>query len=239
MLLLAQVLMRSSPFRRCAMRVFVVSECAGKSEPLRQDVKRFLYELRIDAEVVVLEMDGLDEKDEEAEGFDEYRNFILDGSSHGEGKDDAGLYNDAGDAGRSDNRGNGKMMNGTHVTSPSTSSPIQRNGGGRGGPFGLLRSKSLDSPGSLVTQNGEVSLSDAQLRRIDRSIRISLKINRLIRSHSCSSSPASIVLVSLPPPPENHPPRNYMTYLDALIHGISTPLLLVRGYRRAVVTLYT
>ena len=239
MLLLAQVLMRSSPFRRCAMRVFVVSECADKSEPLRQDVKRFLYELRIDAEVVVLEMDGLDEKEEEPEGFDEYKNFILEGSSHAEGKDDAGLHNDdAGDTGRNQHRGNGKM-NGTHATSPSSSSSsssTQRNGGG---PFGLLRSKSLDSPRYSVAQNGVVSLSDAQLRRIDRSIRISLKINRLIRSHSCSSSPASIVLVSLPPPPENHPPRNYMTYLDALIHGISTPLLLVRGYRRAVVTLYT
>ena len=238
MLLLAQVLMRSSPFRRCAMRVFVVSECAAKSEPLRQDVKRFLYELRIDAEVVVLEMDSLEEREEEPpEGFDEYQNFILHGSNPGKEEDDGGLHNDVGDAGRRQHRHNGRL-NGAHTISPSSSPTSSRQSNG-GGPSGLLRSKSLNSPGCSPAQRGASSLSDAELRRIDRSICISLKINRLIRSHSCSSSPASIVLVSLPPPPANHPPRNYMTYLDALIHGISTPLLLVRGYRRAVVTLYT
>ena len=83
-------------------------------------------------------------------------------------------------------------------------------------------------------------MSQQDLDRVNRCISMSNKINRLIRTHSCeSSSSSSIVLVSLPPPPEDHPSLNYMAYLDAMIQDVSVPMLLVRGYRRAVLTLYT
>ena len=81
-------------------------------------------------------------------------------------------------------------------------------------------------------------MSEQDLDRVNRCISMSVKINRLIRTHSCSGS-SSIVLVSLPPPPEDHPSLNYMAYLDAMIQDVSVPMLLVRGYRRAVLTLYT
>ena len=87
-------------------------------------------------------------------------------------------------------------------------------------------------------------ISAEELKRIERSILLSIKINKLVRDNSCvknleTGECASMILLSLPPPPENHPALNYMTYLDMIIEGITSPMLLVRGYRRQVLTLYT
>ena len=63
----------------------------------------------------------------------------------------------------------------------------------------------------------------------------SLKLNSTIRVHS---KRAALVLVSLPPPPQSHPAYNYMEYMDLLLKDVPRALL-VRGYRRNVVTLFT
>lgn len=62
-----------------------------------------------------------------------------------------------------------------------------------------------------------------------------LKLNSLIMRYSVS---AAVVLVSLPPPPPHHPAYCYMEYTDLLVESIPR-LLLVRGYRRDVVTIFT
>jgi len=49
---------------------------------------------------------------------------------------------------------------------------------------------------------------------------------------------AAVVLVSLPPPPPQHPSYFYMEYVDLLVDGIPR-LLMVRGYTRDVITIFT
>ena len=49
---------------------------------------------------------------------------------------------------------------------------------------------------------------------------------------------AAVLLVSLPPPPIFHAADLYMEYIDLLVDSIPR-LLVVRGYRRDVVTIFT
>ena len=62
-----------------------------------------------------------------------------------------------------------------------------------------------------------------------------LKLNSIKMRYSRM---AAVVLVSLPPPPTDHPSYCYMEYMDLLVEGIPR-LLMVRGYRRDVVTIFT
>ena len=49
---------------------------------------------------------------------------------------------------------------------------------------------------------------------------------------------AAVVLVSLPPPPLNHPAYFYMEYMDLLVENVPR-MLSVRRYRRDVVRFFT
>lgn len=71
-------------------------------------------------------------------------------------------------------------------------------------------------------------------RQVDRFLYTALKLNSMILQYSRM---ASVVLVSLPAPPVNHPSYFYMEYMDLLVENIPR-LLVVSGYRREVVTLF-
>ncbi|CAH1417338.1 unnamed protein product [Lactuca virosa] len=72
-------------------------------------------------------------------------------------------------------------------------------------------------------------------QQVDKFLYTTLKLNSTIMYHSRM---AAVVLVSLPPPPLNHPAYFYMEYMDLLVENIPR-ILIVRGYRRDVVTLFT
>ena len=65
---------------------------------------------------------------------------------------------------------------------------------------------------------------------------LSLKLNFAIRKHS---KKAKLVVLSLPPPPPPpHSPYHYMQYIDLMVEGIPR-ILLVRGYKQDVVTVFS
>ncbi|KAK9050896.1 hypothetical protein SSX86_027521 [Deinandra increscens subsp. villosa] len=72
-------------------------------------------------------------------------------------------------------------------------------------------------------------------QQVDKFLYTTLKLNSTIMKQS---SMAAVVLVSLPPPPEKHPSYLYMEYMDLLVENVPR-ILIVRGYRRDVVTLFT
>ncbi|CAN1249271.1 Cation-chloride cotransporter 1 [Linum perenne] len=72
-------------------------------------------------------------------------------------------------------------------------------------------------------------------QQIDKYLQTTLKLNTTILRHSRM---AAVVLVSLPQPPVNHPAYFYMEYMDLLVENVPR-LLIVRGYRKDVVTLFT
>ena len=71
--------------------------------------------------------------------------------------------------------------------------------------------------------------------KIEEFLLQSLKLNAVINNHSRK---ADLTLVSLPPPPgRGHPSHLYMQYLHLLLDGIQR-CMVVRGYKRDVVTIY-
>ena len=78
-------------------------------------------------------------------------------------------------------------------------------------------------------------VEDFEESKVNKFLYTTIKLNSIILRYSRM---AAVVLVSLPPPPQNHPPYCYMEYMDLLVHGIPR-LLMVRGYRRDVVTIFS
>ncbi|KAM0009072.1 putative amino acid permease/ SLC12A domain, SLC12A transporter family [Helianthus debilis subsp. tardiflorus] len=84
----------------------------------------------------------------------------------------------------------------------------------------------------LAEMQGSVGVDEQQ---VDKFLYTTLKLNSTIMKQS---GMAAVVLVSLPPPPEKHPSYLYMEYMDLLVESVPR-ILIVRGYRRDVVTLFT
>ncbi|KAI3898168.1 hypothetical protein MKW92_038364 [Papaver armeniacum] len=175
MLLLSQLLLTKESFKAAKYRFF----------ELKADVKKFLYDLRMQAEVIVITMKswevqvegGPPQQDDSLEAFTSAQRRIA--TYLGEMKE------------RARNEGTPLMADGKRV---------------------------------IVNE-----------QQIEKFLYTTLKLNSTILRYSRM---AAVVLVSLPPPPLNHPPYFYMEYMDLLVENVPR-LLMVRGYRRDVVTLFT
>ncbi|KAL8129830.1 hypothetical protein V2J09_018985 [Rumex salicifolius] len=93
---------------------------------------------------------------------------------------------------------------------------------------GLARSEGTP----LMADGKAVTVNETQ---VEKFLYTALKMNSMILNHS---NRAAVVLVSLPPPPPEHPAYFYMEYLDLLVNKIPR-LLIVRGYSKRIVTMFT
>ncbi|EYU43239.1 hypothetical protein MIMGU_mgv1a000978mg [Erythranthe guttata] len=182
MLLLSQLLLTKESFESCKIQVFCIAEEDSDAEELKADVKKFLYDLRMQAEVIVISMKSWDiaqaeQQDESVEAFSLARERI------------SGYLAEM--KGRAEREGRPLMADGKNVV-----------------------------------------VNEAQ---VEKFLYTTLKLNSTILRYSRMSA---VVLVSLPPPPLNHPAYFYMEYMDLLVENVPR-LLMVRGYRRDVVTLFT
>ncbi|KAL9687096.1 hypothetical protein QQ045_031492 [Rhodiola kirilowii] len=184
MLLLSQLLLTKESFESCKIQVFCIAEEEDDAEGLKADVKKFLYDLRMQAEVIVITMkswdlqaEGGSPQDESVEAFTAAQERIA-----------------------------------KYLTDMK---------------------KSAKSNGNRLMADGKpVVVNETQ---IEKFLYTTLKLNSTILRYSRM---AAVVLVSLPPPPVNHPAYFYMEYMDLLVENVPR-MLIVRGYRRDVVTLFT
>ncbi|KAM1561620.1 hypothetical protein ACFX1Z_004727 [Malus domestica] len=184
MLLLSQLLLTKESFESCKIQVFCIAEEDTDAEGLKADVKKFLYDLRMHAEVIVVTMkswdvqaDGGSPQDESVEAFTGAQQRIAD-----------------------------YMANMKAIA---------------------------EKQGTPLMADGKQVFVDEQ--QVEKFLYTTLKLNSTILRYSRM---AAVVLVSLPPPPANHPAYFYMEYMDLLVENVPR-LLMVRGYRRDVVTLFT
>ena len=185
MLLLSQLLLTKESFESCKIQVFCIAEEDADAEELKADVKKFLYDLRMQAEVIVLSMKSWD-----AQG--------------GEGG-----------------------------SQPDESIEAFTGAQRRIGGFLSEMKEAAERDGTPLMADGKpVSVNEQQ---VEKFLYTTLKLNSTILRYSRM---AAVVLVSLPPPPLNHPSYFYMEYMDLLVENVPR-LLIVRGYRRDVVTLFT
>lgn len=181
MLLLSQLLLTKESFESCKIQVFCIAEEDSDAEELKSDVRKFLYDLRMNAEVFVISMKTWDaqaeQQDESFEAFTGAQQRIE-----------------------------------TYLKT--------------------LKEKAEREGTVLMADGKRVVINDQQVQKF---LYTTLKLNSTILKYSRM---AAVVLVSLPPPPMNHPAYFYMEYMDLLVENVPR-LLIVRGYRRDVVTLFT
>lgn len=180
MLLLSQLLLTKESFESCKIQLFCIAEEDSDAEALKADVKKFLYDLRMQAEVIVVTMKSWDIR------------------SEGNSQEDSLEAFDAAQRRISDYLGE-----------------IKRQGS------------------NPLLANGKPMVVNEQ--QVEKFLYTMLKLNSTILSYSRM---AAVVLVSLPPPPLNHPAYFYMEYMDLLVENVPR-MLIVRGYHRDVVTLFT
>ncbi|KAA8519391.1 hypothetical protein F0562_013647 [Nyssa sinensis] len=184
MLLLSQLLLTKESFESCKIQVFCIAEEDSNAEELKADVKKFLYDLRMQAEVIVITMkswdvqvDGGIQQDESVEAFTGAQRRIA-----------------------------------SYLTG--------------------MKEKAQREGTALMADGKPVVVNEQQ---VEKFLYTTLKLNSTILRYSRM---AAVVLVSLPPPPVSHPAYFYMEYMDLLVENVPR-LLMVRGYRRDVVTLFT
>uniref|UniRef100_K7MCG5 Cation chloride cotransporter n=1 Tax=Glycine max TaxID=3847 RepID=K7MCG5_SOYBN len=185
MLLLSQLLLTKESFENCKIQVFCIAEEDADAEGLKADVKKFLYDLRMQAEVFVITMKwdaqmdggGSPAQDESMDAFTSAQQRIDD------------------------------YLTQMKATAKREGTPLM-------------------ADGKPVVVNE---------KQVEKFLYTTLKLNSTILRYSRM---AAVVLVSLPPPPVSHPAYFYMEYMDLLLEKIPR-ILIVRGYRRDVVTLFT
>ncbi|XP_062096246.1 cation-chloride cotransporter 1 isoform X1 [Humulus lupulus] len=184
MLLLSQLLLTKESFESCKIQVFCIAEEDNDAEALKADVKKFLYDLRMQAEVIVINMKSWD------------------GQTDGSAQPDESL--------------------GAYTGAQQRIANYMAD----------MKSKAEREGTQLMADGKPVVVDEHQ---VEKFLYTTLKLNSTILRYSRM---AAVVLVSLPPPPVNHPAYFYMEYMDLLVENVQR-LLIVRGYRRDVVTLFT
>ncbi|KAK8959121.1 Cation-chloride cotransporter 1 [Platanthera guangdongensis] len=184
MLLLSQLLLTKESFDSCKIQVFCIAEEETEAEELKADVKKFLYDLRMQAEVIIITMKS-------------WEAHVEGGHQHEESKD--------------------------------AFASARR----RIGAYMLEMKRSAHAEGTPLMADGKQVVVNEQ--QVDKFLYTTLKLNSTILRYSRM---AAVVLVSLPPPPSSHPSYFYMEYMDLLVENVPR-MLIVRGYRRDVVTLFT
>nr|XP_025644689.1 cation-chloride cotransporter 1 isoform X3 [Arachis hypogaea] len=181
MLLLSQLLLTKDSFESCKIQVFCIAEEDADAEVLKADVRKFLYDLRMQAEVFVIPIssqeNGGSPQDESQDAFKGAQQRIDD------------------------------YLNKMKAAAKKDGTPLM-----------------ADGKRAVVNE-----------QQVEKFLFTTLKLNSIMLRYSRM---AAVVLVSLPPPPLNHPAYFYMEYMDMLLENIPR-ILIVRGYRRDVVTLFT
>ncbi|KAJ8758590.1 hypothetical protein K2173_000311 [Erythroxylum novogranatense] len=185
MLLLSQLLLTKESFESSKIQVFCIAEEDSDAEALKADVKKFLYDLRMQAEVIVISMKSWDVQ--------------VEGASQQE-----------------------ESLEAFTAAQQRISNYIAQ----------MKERAQVDETTMLMADGKPVDLNEQQ---VEKFLYTTLKLNSSILRYSRM---AAVVLVSLPPPPVNHPAYFYMEYMDLLVENVPR-MLIVRGYRRDVVTLFT
>ncbi|XP_024376501.1 cation-chloride cotransporter 1 [Physcomitrium patens] len=188
MLLLSQLLRAKDCFESCKIQVFCIAEEDSEADELKADVRKFLHDLRMQADVIIVTMKSWKDHQQDAQ------------VAESSGRDNA-----------------------MESFSKARKRISQHN------------AESLKKAGSSSNNPSHPAIDTIDEQQVNKFLYTCLKLNSIIMRYSVS---AAVVLVSLPPPPPYHPPYCYMEYIDLLVASIPR-LLMVRGYSRDVVTIFT
>lgn len=243
LMLLPFLLRQHKVWRKCSMRIFTVAQMEDNSIQMKKDLLTFTYQLRIDAEVEVVEMHDSDisaytyertlmmeqrcqmlrqmrlsksDRDREAQLVKD-RNSMLRLTSIGSDDDDD---TDGGERDRAASGGSSEHHRRVQMTwTKEKTTQYRATHSGCSTPEGFRDMLSIRPDHSNV-----------------RRMHTAIKLNEVIvtKSHD-----ARLVLLNMPGPPKNpEGDENYMEFLEVLTEGLER-VLLVRGGGSEVITIYS
>ncbi|KAM9836958.1 solute carrier family 12 member 6 isoform 2-T2 [Aulostomus maculatus] len=245
LMLLPFLLRQHKVWRKCGMRIFTVAQMEDNSIQMKKDLATFLYHLRIEAEVEVVEMHDSDisaytyertlmmeqrsqmlrqmrlsksDREREAQLVKD-RNSMLRLTSIGSDDDDDT------DGGERDRAGSSSGGSSEHHRRVQMTWTKQKTSQYRATHSGCSTPEGFRDMLSIRPDHSNV-----------RRMHTAVKLNEVIvnKSHD-----ARVVLLNMPGPPKNPDgDENYMEFLEVLTEGLER-VLLVRGGGSEVITIYS
>uniref|UniRef100_A0A4W5MBX5 Solute carrier family 12 member 7b n=1 Tax=Hucho hucho TaxID=62062 RepID=A0A4W5MBX5_9TELE len=229
LMLLPFLLRQHKVWRKCKMRIFTVANMDDNSIQMKKDLQMFLYHLRLDAEVEVVEM-----HDSDISAFTYEKTLVMEQRSQmlkqlqlsrTEREREAQLIHDrntASHATLNDKPDTGPDR--VHMTWTKDKLLSERN---------RNRSEANMGVRDLFNMKPEwESLNQSNVRRMHTAV----KLNEVVVNRSQGTH---LVLLNMPGPPKNRGgDENYMEFLEVLLEGLNR-VLLVRGGGREVITIYS
>ncbi|KAM3860261.1 solute carrier family 12 member 7 isoform 2-T2 [Diretmus argenteus] len=230
LMLLPFLLRQHKVWRKCKMRIFTVAQMDDNSIQMKKDLQMFLYHLRLDAEVEVVEM-----HDSDISAFTYEKTLVMEQRSQmlkqmqlsrNEREREAQLIHDRNTASHATL--NDKAETGpdrVHMTWTKERLFTERNRNREPNANVAVR--------DLFNMKPEwESLNQTNVRRMHTAV----KLNEVVVN---KSQGAHLVLLNMPGPPRNRGgDENYMEFLEVLLEGLNR-VLLVRGGGREVITIYS
>ncbi|XP_037671490.1 solute carrier family 12 member 4 isoform X2 [Choloepus didactylus] len=229
LMLLPFLLRQHKVWRKCRMRIFTVAQMDDNSIQMKKDLAVFLYHLRLEAEVEVVEMHNSD-----ISAYTYERTLMMEQRSQmlrqmrltkTERKREAQLVKDRHSALRLES-----LYSDEEDESAAGADKIQMT---------WTRDKYLAAEPWDPSQAPDKFRELVHIRPDQSNVRrmhTAVKLNEVIvtRSHD-----ARLVLLNMPGPPKNSEgDENYMEFLEVLTEGLER-VLLVRGGGREVITIYS
>eukprot|EP00064_Thunnus_orientalis_P006514 superscaffoldBa00000680_g6532 len=225
LMLLPFLLRQHKVWRKCKMRIFTVAQMDDNSIQMKKDLQMFLYHLRLDAEVEVVEM-----HDNDISAFTYEKTLMMEQRSQmlkqmqlsrTEREREAQLIHDRNTASHAtinDKADTGPER--VHMTWTKDKLFTERNRNREGNANVAVRDLFNMKP------------NQSNVRRMHTAI----KLNEVVVN---KSQGAHLVLLNMPGPPRNRGgDENYMEFLEVLLEGLNR-VLLVRGGGREVITIYS
>ncbi|XP_053714622.1 solute carrier family 12 member 7 isoform X5 [Synchiropus splendidus] len=225
LMLLPFLLRQHKVWRKCKMRIFTVAQMDDNSIQMKKDLQMFLYHLRLNAEVEVVEM-----HDNDISAFTYEKTLVMEQRSQmlkqmqlsrTEREREAQLIHDrntASHAAINDKTETGPER--VHMTWTKDKLFTERN-------------RNRESNANMVVRDlFNMKPNQSNVRRMHTAI----KLNEVVVNRSQG---AQLVLLNMPGPPKNRGgDENYMEFLEVLLEGLNRALL-VRGGGREVITIYS
>ncbi|XP_035490360.1 solute carrier family 12 member 7 isoform X4 [Scophthalmus maximus] len=223
LMLLPFLLSQHKVWRKCKMRIFTVAQMDDNSIQMKKDLQMFLYHLRLDAVVEVVEM-----HDSDISAFTYEKTLVMEQRSQmlkqmqlsrTEREREAQLIHDRNTASHSatNDKAPGATPDRVHMTWTKDKLVNERN---------RLRES------MAVKDMFNMKPNQSNVRRMHTAV----KLNEVVVKKSQNSQ---LVLLNMPGPPKNMKgDENYMEFLEVLMEGLDR-VLLVRGGGREVITIYS
>ncbi|KAB7493728.1 Solute carrier family 12 member 6 [Armadillidium nasatum] len=221
LMLLPFLLRQHKVWKNCKMRIFTVAQLEDNSIQMKKDLKTFLYHLRIDAEVDVVEMSELGMDINIEDKLPLVQAIVDHHHQHGDHSASKVRFKEEGGG------GGGYQAPPEVIIDPAEDEPKEEE---VASTTEEKKSSNNENFKKLLTLKPD----EANVRRMHTAV----KLNEVIVNKSHNSQ---LVIINLPGPPKIPRPENesnYMEFLEVLTEGLER-VLMVRGGGREVITIYS